>query len=70
MCEKSCTVKTENPIQVKAEVASKNEVMSMKKRPNNYSPQIKANTESPYLASRRHWGKKPNQANINVVHVI
>lgn len=62
MCEKSSTVKTENLIEVRAKVASKNDVMSMEKKPkkpNNNNPQMKANMESPYLVSRRQWGKNP-----------
>lgn len=33
MCEKSLTMTTDNPIELKAEGATENEVMSMEKKP-------------------------------------
>lgn len=53
MWENPRSEKTQNPIELKAEVDSKNEVTSMRKNPKNNNPQIKANTELPYLTSRR-----------------
>lgn len=69
MCEKSLTMTTDNTIELKAEGATENEVMSMEKNLNSNNPQTKANTESPYLGSKRQWGKTPNQPTTDGMHV-